>query len=106
VPPRYDLVWDHEATAELGALRPFQRKIVVAAVERHLRYEPDVETRNRKPLREPLPELPDASWELRVQGEHRVLYRIGGVGTVRVLRVILKGTATLADAVTRGNHEQ
>jgi Txe/YoeB family toxin of Txe-Axe toxin-antitoxin module len=87
-------------------LRPFERKIIVETVERQLRDQPDIETRNRKPLREPLRELPDASWELRIQGEHRALYRIADPSTVRVLRVILKGTATLSDAVKRGDHER
>jgi mRNA-degrading endonuclease RelE of RelBE toxin-antitoxin system len=103
----YELVWDEEAEAELAALTAFRRKILVDAVEGQLRHQPDVETRNRKPLREPLPEVPEAAWELRVQGEHRVLYRIADARTVRVLRAILKGTATLADAVGRGDdHEQ
>jgi hypothetical protein len=101
----YDLVWDEEATAELAALSAFRRRIVVDAAEGQLRHQPDVETRNRKPLREPLPEVPDAAWELRVHGVHRVLYRIADVRTVRVLRVILKGTSALADATGRGDHE-
>jgi hypothetical protein len=55
-----------------------------------------VETINRKPLREPLSTLPDATWEVRVD-RHRVLYRIDA-GTVRVLRVILK-TATTGESL-------
>ena len=101
MPFAYDLVWDQEATAELAALRPFERKIVVATVERQLRYQPDVETRNRKPLREPLEELPEATWELRIR-DYRVLYWIADRRTVSVLRVILKGTATLNEVVGRG----
>ena len=101
----FDLVWDEEARSELAALGAFRRKIIVDVVERQLRYQPDVETRNRKPLREPLPEVPEASWELRIQGEHRALYRIADARTVRVLRVILKRTTSLADAVGRGDDE-
>jgi plasmid stabilization system protein ParE len=95
----YELVWGERAEAELAALRPFLRRIVLAAAESQLRYQPDVETRNRKPLREPLPEVPDAAWELRIRGAHRLLYRIADASTVRVLRVILKGPDTLAEAV-------
>jgi hypothetical protein len=95
----YDIVWDEEAQAELAGLKAFQRRIVVDAVEDRLRFQPDVETRNRKPLQQSLPEAPDASWELRVHGDHRVLYRVADVRTVRVLRVILKGTASLATAI-------
>lgn len=98
----FDLVWDEEARSELAALGAFRRKIIVDRVERQLRYQPDIETRNRKPLREPLPEVPEASWELRLQGDTRVLYWIAGHRTVGVLRVILKGTSTLANALGRG----
>ena len=97
----HDLVWDEEAMAELAALSAFQRRIVVDNVEDQLRYQPDVETRNRKPLREPLKELPQASWELRIHA-YRVLYWIPDGRTVAVLRVILKGTETLTEAVGKG----
>jgi hypothetical protein len=98
----YDLVWDEEAKSELAALGSFRRKIVVDVVERQLRYQPEVETRNWKPLRDPLPEVPEASWELRVQGDTRVLYWIADHRTVGVLRVILKGTSPLGDSLGRG----
>jgi mRNA-degrading endonuclease RelE of RelBE toxin-antitoxin system len=101
VPAAYDLNWDEAAKAELAELGSFERKIVVDSVERQLRHQPDVETRNRKPLREPLDELPDASWELRVR-EYRVLYWITDRRRVTVLRVILKGGATLNEVVGRG----
>jgi hypothetical protein len=100
----YDIVWDEEAKSELAALNSFRRKIIVDVVERQLRHQPDVETRNRKPLREPLPDVPEASWELRIQGDTRVLYWIADRGTVGVLRVILKGTSPLADSLRRGGH--
>jgi len=102
----YDVVWDEEAKAELAALSAFGRRLVVGAIGVSLRHQPDVETRNRKPLRQPLPEVPDASWELRIQGDHRALYRIADHRTVRILRVILKGTATLAEAVGRNGDEE
>ena len=94
----FEIVWDEEAKAELAALRAFQRKVVVATVERQLRHQPEIETRNRKPLREPLDGLPEESWELRIRGDFRVLYWIAGRRVV-VLRVILKGIATLADTM-------
>ena len=94
----YELVWDEAAKAELAGFSAFLRRIIVDAVENQLRHEPDVETRNRKPLREPLPEVPEAAWELRIR-EHRALYRIPNAGTVRILRVILKGAGTLTAAL-------
>jgi hypothetical protein len=90
------------AKAELAALSAFSRKIVVDAVERQLRHQPDVDTRHRKPLREHLRDLPVATWELRIHGDTRVLYGVADRRTVSVLRVILKGTETLADAARRG----
>ena len=75
---------------------------VIDAVKAQLGHEPGVETRNRKPLRQPLPELPEASWELRIHGDLRVLYWIVDTKTVTVLRVILKGTGTLIEAEGTG----
>ena len=72
----------------------------MAAIE-VLRTQAEMQTRNRKPLVEPIELLPDATWEVRV-GDHRVFYRIAGGQTVDILRVILKGTSTTAEAVGRG----
>jgi mRNA-degrading endonuclease RelE of RelBE toxin-antitoxin system len=97
----YELVWDPQAGEELRALSAFRRRIVLAAVERQLRHEPNVETSQRKPLCEPLQLLPAASWELRV-GEFRVFYAIEEGQTVTILAIILKGTETTGEAVRRG----
>jgi mRNA-degrading endonuclease RelE of RelBE toxin-antitoxin system len=98
----YLLVWDEMAKVELKALRAFDRKIVVDAIETQLRHQPHVETTHRKPLRGPVPGLPEATWELRVHGVWRVLYMIGNERTVTLLRVIIKDTATLDYRVGRG----
>jgi mRNA-degrading endonuclease RelE of RelBE toxin-antitoxin system len=100
----YELVWDEAAKAELAALGSFQRRIIVRTVESQLRHQPSLETRNRKPLREPLEDLPAASWELRVR-EHRVLYWIADRRTVTILRVILKATASLTEALGRDRQQ-
>lgn len=63
-----------------------------AALSTNLVEKAEVETTNRKPLREPLQLLPEATWEVRV-GPFRVLYRFDD-GTVIVLRVILKRGTT------------
>jgi addiction module RelE/StbE family toxin len=99
----YDIVWDEQAKAELAGLRVFERNVVTGAVERQLRHQPSVETRNRKPLREPVGELPETTWELRVRGDYRVFYWVVDSRTVVILRVILKGTSTLSDVVGRGD---
>ena len=55
----------------LRALTARQRTIVFTAVEEHLSHQPEVETRNRKPMRS----NPVAPWELRI-GELRVYYNV------------------------------
>jgi len=95
----YELKWDEEAKAELGSLRAFDRRIILATIEQQLQHEAEVETTNRKTLLEPLEDLPEATWELRVHGDFRVLYQVTGGQTVTILRVILKATAALAAAV-------
>jgi mRNA-degrading endonuclease RelE of RelBE toxin-antitoxin system len=95
----YEIQWSDEAEADLVTLSVFQRPRVVAAVER-LRYEAEVETRNRKPLERILDQLPAARWNLRV-GDLRVFYRIVGGPAVQILRVILKGTSTTDEALAR-----
>ena len=87
----YSLEWDPEAEDELEELRPFDSRSIPVAI-RELRYEAEVVTRNRKPLKEPIRSIPRATWELRV-GDHRVLYDVRKHRIVRVLRVIFKGPA-------------
>ena len=64
-----------------------QRSMAFAGVERQLRSEPAVETRNRKPLRP----NPIAPWELRI-GDLRVYYEVHEVPDriVQVLAIGLK----------------
>ena len=85
--PAFRIEWTARAAAELDELRAFDRPPIRRAVGA-LEHQALMETINRKPLREPLSALPEASWEVRVD-RYRVLYRVDG-GTVRVLRVILK----------------
>jgi mRNA-degrading endonuclease RelE of RelBE toxin-antitoxin system len=72
----FEITYD-EATRE--HLRNVDRKyhsLIRAAIEEQLLFEPDTETRNRKPLRQPAPF--EATWELRCgpQNRFRVLYGI------------------------------
>ena len=87
----FRIEWTTRATSELRRLRAFDRSPIRRAVAA-LEQQAVAETINRKPLREPLSALPEATWEVRVD-RHRVLYRVDG-GTVRVLRVILKTGTT------------
>jgi mRNA-degrading endonuclease RelE of RelBE toxin-antitoxin system len=98
---RYFVELDPEAQRDLEGLRAFDVRSVVEAL-RQLRYEAEIEARNRKPLRAPIPAVSEASWELRV-GDYRALYRVQKDRTVRVLRVILKGRRTI-DEATGSSH--
>ena len=91
------------AEEELDQLRPFDARSILKAI-RELRYGAELVTRNRKPLREPIPSVPEASWELRV-GDHRVLYEVRKHRIVRMLRVILKGRLTIDEAASGSRRE-
>ena len=90
--PSYDIEISNRAIDELEQFRPFDRRPVVNAI-RMLAHQAETVTRNRRPLREPLDDLPAAVWELRI-GKHRVFYEIRDRATVRVLRVIIKAGTT------------
>lgn len=65
------------ATKEhLRAIEAKYHSLIRAEIEEHLRFEPDKETRNRKPLRQPAPI--EATWEIRFGPDNtfRVLYGI------------------------------
>jgi mRNA-degrading endonuclease RelE of RelBE toxin-antitoxin system len=67
----YEIEFTPEALEDLKSLKKFERQEIIEGIETQLRYEPTVETRNRKKLR------PNdiAEWELRI-GKFRVLYNV------------------------------
>jgi mRNA-degrading endonuclease RelE of RelBE toxin-antitoxin system len=67
----YTILFSPDAEGDLKALRKFEQKQVLEGVKDQLRYEPTVETRNRKQL-DPN-EL--AGWEVRL-GRFRVFYNM------------------------------
>lgn len=60
-----------DALDDLRIFRKFEYQRILAAIEEQLTYQPDVETRNRKPL------APNelATWELRVD-PFRIFYDV------------------------------
>jgi hypothetical protein len=99
--------WTEEALEELRALKVFDQRAVLRAVAA-LAYQAETQTRHRRPLREPLADLPGATWELRVRARHRILYCIhrvsagdGAGETVEILRATIKEGETTAEAVRR-----
>jgi len=66
---RYHIEYSPEAEDHLRALTARQQATVLDTVDRQLLYQPNIETRNRKPMRP----NPIAPWELRI-GKLRVYY--------------------------------
>ena len=67
----FEIEFAHSARQDLKALRKFEQRLVLDGIGEQLRFEPTVETPNRKPLQ------PNdiADWELRL-GKYRVLYNV------------------------------
>lgn len=78
------VVHDH-----LAAIEAKYDSLIRQKIEEQLAYEPDVATRNRKPVRQPA--AFQAEWELRF-GPHnriRVFYQVDG--TIREVRIVAIG---------------
>ena len=99
----YDIDWSDDAKADMELVPIFHRRKVFTAVKR-LRHDALTETLQRKALTAPLDDFPDASWRVRI-GPYRAYYRVDQGQTVVILRVILKGSSTTADAVARGRRK-
>ncbi|WP_129633721.1 type II toxin-antitoxin system RelE family toxin [Candidatus Oscillochloris fontis] len=76
----YDIDYTEEALDDLQYFRKHEQNIIVDGIDEQLRYEPLVETRNRKPMRENT----IAEWELRIEA-YRVLYTVGS--QVRIVEI-------------------
>src|SRR5688572_1749054 len=72
----FDLTYDEATKDHLNAIEAKYHSLIRAAIEEQLLFEPDTETRNRKPLRQPAPF--EATWEIRFgpKNRFRVLYGI------------------------------
>lgn len=72
----YDLIYDGEVQDHLLAIERKYHGLIRGASEEQLRFEPEVETRNRKPLKRPT--VFGGRWELRFGPDNRfrVYYRV------------------------------
>ncbi len=87
----FALVYADEVKQHLRAIDIKYHSLIQSAVETQLSHEPDVETRNRKPLKRPI--AFGADWELRLGPENRfrVFYQVNAEShEVRVLAVGVK----------------
>ncbi len=72
----FTLIFDPEVKDHLRAIESKYHSLIDEKIQEQLRFEPDSETRNRKPLERPAPA--DAGWELRFGPDNRfrVFYEI------------------------------
>ena len=72
----YSLVYAPQVKNHLGAIERQHYSLIRKTLEEQLLFEPDIETRNRKPLRQPA--IFEAQWELRFGPDNRfrVFYEI------------------------------
>jgi len=72
----FDLSYDQAIKEHLRAISSKYHSLIRATIEEQLRFEPESESRNRKPLQQPAPF--EATWELRLGPDNRfrVLYGI------------------------------
>jgi mRNA-degrading endonuclease RelE of RelBE toxin-antitoxin system len=73
---RYDLIYARGVTKHLASIDARYDRLIRENIQEQLRFEPSVETRNRKLLRQPVPF--GATWEIRFGPDNRfrVLYDI------------------------------
>jgi hypothetical protein len=93
----FSLVFDPDVKRHLNAIESEHHSMIREMIETHLTYEPESETRNRKPLIQPA-EL-EATWELRFgpNNRFRVFYSTDQTNMeVRILAIGLKERNRLA----------
>lgn len=67
--PAFSLIYDPEVRQHLGAIEAKYHSLIRAAIEEQLAFEPETETRNRKPLQWPV--AFEATWYLRFGPDNR-----------------------------------
>jgi hypothetical protein len=92
----FALVYADEIKEHLRAIEPRYHSLIQSEIEAQLLHEPEVETRNRKPLKRPI--AFGADWELRLGPENhfRVFHQVNAESrVVRVLAVGVKDRSRL-----------
>jgi len=86
----FELVYDEEVIHHLVAIERKHHSLIRQTIEQQLRYEPDVKTRNRKPLSDST-EFGENTWEIRFGpgNQFRVFYRVDT--TEREIRILAIG---------------
>jgi len=76
---KYRIELTDDAKEDLRWFQIYERKIILDGIKAQLSYEPLLETRNRKKLRD----NPMAAWELRIQ-KYRVFYNVEADAVVKI----------------------
>ncbi len=87
----FHLIYAPEAKSHLGSIEKKYHSLIRSAIEKELFFEPDVETKNRKPLKRQV--AFEAEWELRFGPDNgfRVFYDIDvGFREVHILAIGVK----------------
>ena len=73
---QFAIVYQSQLSRHLRAIERKHHSLIRRTIEEQLSYEPEVETRNRKPVRQP--NLFDATWEIRfgTRNRLRVFYEV------------------------------
>jgi mRNA-degrading endonuclease RelE of RelBE toxin-antitoxin system len=73
---RFELIYPLIIKQHLKFIEPKFHAVIKESIEEQLRFQPDVETKNRKPLKRPA--ISGAKWELRFGPDNcfRVFYRV------------------------------
>lgn len=73
---RFDLVYAPQVVQHLRQIAKRHHGLIRKTIERQLQFDPETETRNRKPLERPSPDF--GTWELRLgpQNRFRVFYEV------------------------------
>lgn len=95
----YHIEYTQMALDDLKWFQKHEQKRIVQAVDTQLKYEPKVETRNRKPMRP----NPMGEWELRV-GNFRVLYNV--FETIQIVEIERIGQKRGNKFFFRGKEEE
>ena len=88
---RFAITYDEKVKEHLRAIEKKYHSLIRSRIENQLGFEPETETRNRKPLRQPAPF--EATWELRLgpANRFRVLYGVDRVQRqVQILAIGVK----------------
>jgi mRNA-degrading endonuclease RelE of RelBE toxin-antitoxin system len=72
----FTIAYDEQVKEHMRAIEKKYHSLIRSRIQNQLRLEPEIETRNRKPLRQPAPF--DATWELRLGpgNRFRVMYGV------------------------------